>query len=81
MCIKWIRENFQSEENPQNEKNAKHLLGSHLDDSEKEPLLDNKESIGNFNIGDKAGFKKWYLDEFKEELEDECYKSLINASK
>ena len=42
MCIKWIRENFQSEENPQNEKIAIHLLVSHLDDSEKEPLLDNK---------------------------------------
>jgi hypothetical protein len=75
MCIKWIRENSQ------NKKIAKHLLVGHLDDNEKEPLLDNKEGIGKLDIGDKAGFKKWYLDEFKEELEDECYKSLINASK
>jgi len=66
MCIKWIRENFNSEKNPQNEKIV---------------CLDDRESIGESNIGDKSGFKKWYLDEFSKELDDECYKSLIKALK
>ena len=74
MCIKWIKENFHSEKQPQNEKIC-------LDNDEKESLLGAQQNIDNLNIEDKAGFKKWYLNQFKEELEDDCFKSLIASSK
>ena len=73
MCIKWIRENFHS---PYKEEKIDGEL------EERESLLGNpKNDTKNFTIDDKAGFKKWYLKEFSEELEDDCFKSLIASSK
>lgn len=70
MCIKWIRENFHS---------TKEKIE---DEEEKESLLGNpKNDTENFSIEEKAGFKKWYLSQFKEELDDDCFKSLIASSK
>ena len=73
MCIKWIRANFHSEKKPQNEKIC-------LDDDEKESLLGAQQNIDNLNIEDKAGFKKWYLNQFKEELEEDCFKALLTGA-
>ena len=70
MCIKWIRENFHStKENIEDEEERESLLGNAKNDTE------------NFSIEEKAGFKKWYLSQFKEELDDDCFKSLIASSK
>ena len=76
MCIKWIRENFHSTyEGKQKRKKEEER-------EERESLLGNpKNNTENFTIDDKAGFKKWYLKEFSEELEDDCFKSLIASSK
>ena len=75
MCIKWIRENFHSVYEEKQKINEE-------EQEERESLLGNpKNDTENFSIEEKAGFKKWYLEEFSKELEDDCFKSLIASSK
>lgn len=75
MCMKWIRENFSntSETNKKSDAN----LDIDVDLDEKEPLLGKSK---HFKIDDSQDFKKWYLQEFREELESDCFKSLIKSS-
>ena len=75
MCIKWIRENFHFVYEEKQKINDQ-------EQEERESLLGNpKNDTKNFTIEDKAGFKKWYLEEFSKELEDDCFKALIASSK
>jgi len=70
--MKWIKQTFNYQEKQVTDK----------DEDEKEPLLakESTETTENFKLDNAQGFKKWYLDEFREELESDCFKSLITAA-
>ena len=64
MCIKWIKNVFQYEKIPE-------------ETSEKETNENHNKT--DFLKEQKIKFKKWYLSEFKEELQDNCFKSLLES--
>jgi 16S rRNA C967 or C1407 C5-methylase (RsmB/RsmF family) len=67
MCIKWIRQKIHYDKL--------------LDVSDQEnSTAEEKADVAEEKADNRYKFQEWYLKEFKEELESDCFKTLLQAA-